>query len=356
MKQKKNQRLSILVFICIALALLALTGCDSESEGGEDSALANDPLVPTAAAGEEDDTSVEEEDDTGGLGETMLTDEDPVTEDSAVGGGNTAVDSETAGGETTTGGETGTGGETAASGETAAGDATNAQGNLPSVAFDESFMDEGIATGTTTQYIQAAETTSDTPYWEVLPAYTEVRFDEYAMSDTQHVPRIYVYPVEEFESANETASGYINQLRQLLAERPETLAEDEALPFLPLFNAAQVMHAGVEYLNFDGGSGIRYLTQHDQAVQPINNNQLVYTFQGLTEDEQYYVAAVFPVSHPDLPADAFTGSEGSSAIQEDFEGYLADTVQQLNEADPNSFTPGLNILDSLIQSISVDSE
>jgi hypothetical protein len=332
MRKMNNQRLIILVLVCMALVLLTLAGCDEESEGGEDSALVNDPLVPTAAAEEGEDGAVEGEDDTGGLAETMLTDVDPVTEDSAVGGGDNPV-----------------------AGETDAGDEATAPENLPSVVFDASGMEEGLATGTSTQYIQAAEPTGDTPFWEVLPAYTEVRFDEYALNDTQHVARIYVYPVEAFESVNETAAGFIDQLRQLLAERPDAPAEGEALPFLPLFNAAQVMHAGVEYLNFDGGSGIRYLTQHDQAVQPINNSQLIYTFQGLTEDEQYYVAAVFPVSHPNLPADAFTGSEASTAIQEDFEGYLAETVQQLNEAEPSSFTPGLNTLDSLVQSISVES-
>lgn len=45
----------------------------------------------------------------------------------------------------------------------------------------------------------------------------------------------------------------------------------------------------------DGG-GIRYLTQFGQAAGLITNPELFYTFQGLTDDGAYYVAAVFPVA------------------------------------------------------------
>lgn len=40
------------------------------------------------------------------------------------------------------------------------------------------------------------------------------------------------------------------------------------MPFLPLFNAQQAMHAHVQYLDFQSGQGLRYLTQYDQAPSP----------------------------------------------------------------------------------------
>ena len=68
------------------------------------------------------------------------------------------------------------------------------------------------------------------------------------------------------------------------------------MPFLPLFNAAQVMHTHLQYLDFKNGQGLRYLTEFDQGIIPINNYELIYTYQGLTGDGKYYVAAVLPVN------------------------------------------------------------
>ena len=44
------------------------------------------------------------------------------------------------------------------------------------------------------------------------------------------------------------------------------------------------MHSQVQYLDFKNGTGVRYLTQFDQGILPINNYELVYTYQGLTSD------------------------------------------------------------------------
>ena len=72
------------------------------------------------------------------------------------------------------------------------------------------------------------------------------------------------------------------------------------MPFLPLFNAAQVLHAKVEFMEFRTGKGVQYLTQFDQAPLPINNLELIYTFQGISSDGKYYIAAIFPVNHAGL--------------------------------------------------------
>ena len=124
------------------------------------------------------------------------------------------------------------------------------------------------------------------------------------------------------------------------------------MPFLPLFNAQQVMHAQVQYLDFKNGNGVRFLTQFDQAPLPINNFELIYTFQGLTRDGKYYIAAVLPVTHPDLPANNQVAAQQASELN-DFPAYLAKTVTWLDQQPAGSFTPDLAKLDALIQSIEV---
>lgn len=62
----------------------------------------------------------------------------------------------------------------------------------------------------------------------------------------------------------------------------------------------------------------------------MNNQELFYTYQGLTDDGTYYVAVIFPVSHPDLPADISSVPEDPA---DDYETYLNSVTEQLNLAD-----------------------
>jgi hypothetical protein len=150
---------------------------------------------------------------------------------------------------------------------------------------------------------------------------------------------------------SETAADQIERLRALLAEQPETITAP--IPYLPPTNANQFMWTRAAYLDFPTGYGIRYLTQFSQAVVPVNNEELFYTFQGLTEDEGYYVAAVFPVNHPDLPLNS---GDIPAEFEESFATYLADVITQLDEADAANFTPDLALLDAFIQSIAIESD
>lgn len=333
-----------LTIVCLSLGLLLFVACSDESDP-----LANDPLAPTVAAGEAQppgDEGAVEDGGGGGLGDSSLENPDVPSENSAVTGVNPLVEGE---GEEA---ETGTG-------ETAAGQTSGSSGSavLPSVSFNVDNVegqDEALREWTaapTVRYIDAVNPTADTPDAERLPGYVDVHLS--GSESTGQVAHVYVFPVGVFEESNETAAGEIEGLRQLLAEQPESATE--ALPFLPLSadGQQQALRSQIAYLNFEGGSGVRYLTQYinEGEATPINNDQLLYTFQGLTEDGEYYVAAVFPLEQADLPAAAVSAS---GDLTSDYEGYLEQTGSQLNEADPDSFTPNLTMLDALIQSIIIE--
>jgi hypothetical protein len=220
---------------------------------------------------------------------------------------------------------------------------------------------EGVATGVSAQVIRASSG-PDIPSWEVYPEHVDLMLLEYPAQNRYHQPRIVVYPVAAFEQVSEGAAQVIAALRQLLAERPDTLPQ--TLPALPLFNAAQVFHAQVEYLDFQNGSGVRFLTQYDQNFAPINNQELIYTFQGLTSDGKTYVAAILPVNAPFLAneerPDAPVPQGGipfpqpdSPNFGEEFGGYLDTVARKLEETAPETFTPDLSKLDALVQSIEV---
>jgi hypothetical protein len=113
------------------------------------------------------------------------------------------------------------------------------------------------------------------------------------------------------------------------------------------------MHAKVEFMDFGNGKGVRYLTQFDQAPIPINNFEMIYTYQGLSEDGKYYIAAIFPVTHLELPEsnDVYGDQE---FIMENFVTEMAESVTKLESLPDSGFSPDLTMLDALIQSIVIN--
>lgn len=186
---------------------------------------------------------------------------------------------------------------------------------------------------------------------EVHPAYLEFIFNEYTLTGTFHKPQLLVYPAKQYAVIDPSAAQIILKLEQILDDKP---AEVDSLPFLPLWNAAQFMQAKIKYLDFQNGAGVRFLTQYGQAAWPINNKDMFYTFQGLTSDGNWYVAAIFPAAHPSLPYDDQTVPGGDAAtFAENFSDYLAQIEPQLSTLADESFTPDLAALDRLVQSLQV---
>jgi hypothetical protein len=145
------------------------------------------------------------------------------------------------------------------------------------------------------------------------------------------------------------AQEEMEKLQALLQTRPP--APEGQLPLLPLINAAQVFHAQVKYLDFQNGSGVRFLTQYSQDIFPIVNQHLFYTFQGLTQDGAHYVVAAFAIDAAGFPDEPdISDWEAFSAGYED---YLAETTNQLDALSSDQFEPDLALLDSVIQSLRV---
>jgi hypothetical protein len=212
-----------------------------------------------------------------------------------------------------------------------------------SFSYDETLADEAVGETAPAEDFMAGE---------AIPAHVQFSFQGYPLSGIFHEPRIHIYPVNEFEASSQAAASIIAEQRRFLVDRPAT---PESIPFLPLFNAAQLMRTQVEYIDFQSGSGVRFLTEYAQYFAPINNTDLFYTFQGLTDDGAYYVAAILPVSNSILPADASAIPGGDpDAFANNYDSYVTDIQQQLDEQSPSDFTPDLALLDAMIQSLKIE--
>jgi len=198
-----------------------------------------------------------------------------------------------------------------------------------------------------------AYTDPNGPTWDLVPQHTLFNFTAYpAHPEAFHEPRLYVYPVDEYRAISPEVGGVIDDLRAFLDRQPAQLGPDETIPFLPVWNAGQVLQAQIAYLEFQNGRGVRFLTQYAQNIYPVNNRDLFYTFQGLTHDGRYYLAAVLPVTNPILDnADATTIDDN---FINNFSQYIASTEDDLSAQPPESFTPNLDWLDEMLRSFRIE--
>ncbi len=181
------------------------------------------------------------------------------------------------------------------------------------------------------------------------PAFLEFMLDGYPMPGGYFDPQVRVFPVAEYRAVNEYAGESIDALQTLIDTQP---ADPDSIPVPDFGGAAQFIGCQKEYLAFQNGSGVRYVTQWGQAAYPIGFPQMFYSFQGLTEDGAYYVHVVFSVGHPSLPdAESVTMDEN---FYNNYQTYTAEKEAELDAQAPASFQPSLLLLDQLVSSIRVD--
>jgi hypothetical protein len=195
---------------------------------------------------------------------------------------------------------------------------------------------------------------AEIPAFAANPQYTEITLQGYVLSGRFFDAHIDIYPVQRYNEVAPDANipTMVTMLQGLTAGG---LPGSDALPVLPVFNAAQELHVLYKVVPFGSGSGIRFLTQYAQFADPINNHELFYTYQGLTADGRYWISAILPTSLADLPADGNTPPAGQSPEQfsNNFTTYLADMTTKLNGQAETDFSPAVPALDALVSSLQV---
>ncbi|MBN1451788.1 MAG: hypothetical protein JW963_12295 [Anaerolineales bacterium] len=202
----------------------------------------------------------------------------------------------------------------------------------------------------------------DAAWWKKTPGHQQVMLgDYYILQGRFHQPQIYVYPAQAYAEMVPTAFESIHRLNNILSNPGAQIAVEQ-LPVVPFFNAQPVFAANIKTFSFQNGAGVRFLTQYAQSPAPVNNHELFYHFQGLTSDGAYYILAIFPITVPGLaetPAEAailpLAGIvyPDMTAPNADMQPYYTAATNQLNGTSPDAFSPSLNQLDLLIESLKI---
>jgi hypothetical protein len=198
--------------------------------------------------------------------------------------------------------------------------------------------------------------------WDVAPEHVQFKLDRYTLEGKFHQPQIYVYPAQAYAQLQErgSAAQSLEQLRALLAQ--SSMVNIKELPQVPFFNVPQSLAAQVKVIPFQNGRGVRMVTEYAMARAIINNHELIYHFEGLTNDGQYYVIAILPVTAPGLPEDGQPGGvvpPGGVPVPDyndmnaNWMGYYGEARQMLQGLEPGAYNPNLDQLDALIGSLTI---
>lgn len=219
-------------------------------------------------------------------------------------------------------------------------------------------LPESIATGATVESVAAVALSDDMPPGNAMPAHTRIALEGYETGESFVVPELRIFNTADFADydygVGEVAGfpAELALLKKLLDERPELYLAPR-LPMLPVINAGQLFHARQHYIEFDGGSGIAYLTAYGFDVSPIIEGQVWLSFQGLSDDGQTYISGAFPVDTnylitkppEDMDYEAFSNG---------YALYMLSIRTGLNDQISTVFEPSLTTLTLMLESILVE--
>jgi hypothetical protein len=232
------------------------------------------------------------------------------------------------------------------------------EGNAVSFGPLNLVLPPGLASGINGNQFPRAEGENIAP-WEVTPGHTQVELEGYILQGKFHKPQILIYPAQEYAEMVPAVFESIHRLNNLLYD-PNTPISNDNLPTVPFFNAAPIFASNIEVIPFQNGQGVRFLTEYAQYTAPVNNHELFYHFQGVTNDGADYVIAILPITALVLPETSDPESSLPTGGIEfpdlndpnvDWDSYYKAVAHNLDLLPANAFTPTINQLDALIQSM-----
>lgn len=186
--------------------------------------------------------------------------------------------------------------------------------------------------------------------------------DYYIAADHPYDPYIAIYPIAPWRAISGSISQRIDTLQAQLDARPalpqmnpET-GQRAALIDLPYRNAAQLVRASQRYLDFENGSGIRFISYYAQMTAELRRG-FIYTFNGISDDGQYFISADFPILLPPGTLPPFDFEADLAAGEEPMNSYYVEYLEAVNRAvealEDYQFTPSLQTLDAFVTSFHV---
>lgn len=197
----------------------------------------------------------------------------------------------------------------------------------------------------------------------------ECRCFTFELGAEHHNAVLKVYALDQFPlvyAKNEGAVAGINKdidgLRRVIDD--EKYRSDGEIPHLPFVDASQDFQSKVRRFRFKNGNGVLFVMHWATELNLISNRNLIYRYEGITTDGEFYVTAEIPIKVPFLPAEPPDEFEGFRVWGDN--GYTADALddkkmrnyrlgisKRLETIPSEKFRPNLKYFEDLISSLSI---
>lgn len=180
---------------------------------------------------------------------------------------------------------------------------------------------------------------------------------------------IYIFPIEDYRRmyavSSEVTKRFDDELKGLkMAIKDKNFRLENQIPFIPTWDGSQTFQSKVKNFTFQSGRGIFFLTQFDIEVTLINNEDITYCFEGITNDKKYYILAEFPVKVSFLTGkytDEFEGYqipkrgyiETGNELKQHKE-YVAKVARRLEDLPSDKYEPNLKYFEEIISSLKIE--
>ncbi|MER2598034.1 MAG: META domain-containing protein [Caldilineales bacterium] len=224
---------------------------------------------------------------------------------------------------------------------------------------DQLSIDAGaVADSAQWQIVPAVPYSESMPLLTGAPEHLALTFNGETLDEATFAGRaFYVVPLADYaalwnNAGNPFITLHTDELKLLLADQPAQPNIQTGL-LLPSPLASDVV-AQPAYLELPGldATVLRWVGRLPQDLMPLVNNDLRYLVEGLSNDGRYYITGSFPISTATLPDSLDTLSEDEqAAFDQDPQGVLEAASTALSFLNPADFTPSLDALDAMLQSI-----
>ena len=196
---------------------------------------------------------------------------------------------------------------------------------------------------------------------------TDVTFERIPAQQLVDGPPLYLTDVPEYLRLTlDTPQGAAVMLIRPIRDTAGDFYASQDITQIQYFNAFETqLTAGSDgrsdqkqlaYLDFGtDGSALRAVSYQfeTQEIQKITDEALFYYFDGISTNGRYYVSLAYPIQSGQLePAGNFSEEELAVASA-DYQTYIDNTLAVLDPLTAADFTPSLEQLDQLVQSITI---
>jgi hypothetical protein len=206
-------------------------------------------------------------------------------------------------------------------------------------------LDPDIATSATGETVPGTQLTLDSPDWAFPSEYLQITLAGYPRLDS--LPHIAVYPALDY---NIQFVGTMDELTRAIQLYPVTPDIPRRLPITGL---NRVIAIRPEMIAFDGGIGLRFLAYFSDETEYITRDDWTYVFLGVDDGRQDYVQILLPISANVLPQGPPQDFDYEAFIA-GYETHLDAVRREVNNATERSFSPRLDQMDSLIESLRIN--